>query len=229
MQDIDYFIFYQPRDVVSGDFYWIHKVEGKVIVIAADCTGHGVPGAFMTMVGTEMLNDIILKDKIIEPHHILNLLQSKVRKTLRQDETNNRDGMDLSILVIDYTKKEFEFAGAKSSVFVVSQNQETSELKGDRISIGGDDEEIKDFSKQTHQWSMPSTVYLYSDGYYDQIGGEKNKKFLSGKFKELLKSFEGLTMSEKEEALRNIMINWISTGKEKKQFDDILVMGIELP
>ncbi len=218
----DFFVLFRPKDVVSGDFYWFGQKKEKIILIAADCTGHGVPGAFMALIGNNLLNRIINIFGVISPELILYELHKDIRQTLKQQDTDNRDGMDISICVIDIGKETLEFAGANNPLYYI-QNNELQVIKGDRKSIGGmqlEDERI--FTKTVIDVSIPTVFYLFSDGYVDQFGGKENKKFLSKQFKELLLQIYQEPMAEQQQILENSFIQWKG---ESKQTDDILVIG----
>jgi len=174
------FILFKPRDIVSGDFYWFQEKttpEGreKIIITAVDCTGHGVPGAFMSLIANEILNEIVNEKGILEADKILNELHKSVRKVLKQDQSDNRDGMDMSLCVIDKESKTIEFAGAKNSLIYV-QNEEIATLKGDKYPIGGLQHGVERiFTKQFISYKdAPISCYMLSDGYQDQFGGEEN-------------------------------------------------------
>jgi serine phosphatase RsbU (regulator of sigma subunit) len=173
--------------VVSGDFYFFEEVDKKLIIMAVDSTGHGVPGAFMSMIGINLLEEIILSKRNTNPAEILTLLHKKIRFALKQGETDNRDGMDLSIVVIDKEKQIMEFAGAKNAMIYI-QNNELFTLKADKMPIGGEQkEEERIFTKQSVDISQPTTIYLFTDGYQDQFGGKSKKKFMKLNFIHILK------------------------------------------
>ncbi|MCC5943579.1 MAG: SpoIIE family protein phosphatase [Bernardetiaceae bacterium] len=224
----DYFVLFKPRDIVSGDFYYFEAVdEDKLIVAAIDCTGHGVPGAFMTMIGTEILNESIQSKKIHEPDMILNKLHKQIRNALRQKETKNRDGMDMALLSIDKKQKQVDYAGAKNSLIYI-QNNTLYQIKADKMSIGGEQKEKERiFTKHTIDASQPTIFYLFSDGYQDQFGGERKKKFMIANLKKILLEIHHLPASEQQVILDQKIMEWMKTGNEK-QIDDILVMGIRV-
>ncbi len=181
------FILFKPKDIVSGDFYWFSVRENKIIIAAVDCTGHGVPGAFMSMVGDAILNQIVNIERILSPELILQRLHIKVRQALKQETGTTKDGMDISLCVIDLPNKILEFAGAKNSLVYI-QNNELQELRADRCSIGGEQyENERIFTKSTLAIDTPTWIYLFSDGFPDQFGGtsEKRKKFLTKNLKNL--------------------------------------------
>lgn len=233
---IDGFIFYQPRDIVSGDFYWYAEVilenETKPVkvFIVADCTGHGVPGAFMTMMGNALLNEIVVEQKIIDPATILYLLDEKVQATLNKEGASKiiHDGMDMSVLVIDDTKEVLYYAGAKNPLWYISKVDNTDkiiQLKGSHSTIGKSTFSPNKFF-ETHSLDMNniSTCYLFSDGFKDQFGGENNRKFMSKRFRALLLANSKLPMQEQKEKLKKEISQWKG---EQNQTDDMLVAGLQ--
>ncbi len=221
----EFFIFYRPKDIVSGDFYWLAEVGDKVVVVAADCTGHGVPGAIMSMAGNAYLNQIVLSQRITDPAEILKALHSNISTALRQKQTENKDGMDTSICVFDRTQQVVRFAGAKNPVVYV-QKQVYHHIKGDRAMIGGiRDKASNRFTTHEIKVDCPTKFYLYSDGYQDQFGGIKNTKFLSKRFRNLLFSTSNMPMSAQCERIETTFDEW--RGKNK-QLDDVLVLGLTI-
>jgi serine phosphatase RsbU (regulator of sigma subunit) len=224
------FILFKPRDIVSGDYYWFTEIKTdlstKHLLTAADCTGHGVPGALLTMIALNMLNDIVTVRHIIEADLILNELHKGIRKALKQDETENRDGMDMAMCVIDKKANTMEFAGAKNPVVYI-QNNELHYLKGDMHPIGGLQKETQRiFQKQMIDIAQPTYVYIFSDGYADQFGGAEDKKFTIKKFKELLLTIHKKDSKMQRQILDQTIENWKS--KSSSQLDDILVMGFSV-
>ncbi len=222
-----FFILFQPRDIVSGDFYWFEKEDNKVIFAAADCTGHGVPGALMSMIGNEILRQIVVQRGITQADEILNELNRGIHKALRQDVSKNTDGMDIALVVIDKQNKIMEFAGAKNPLYYI-QNQEFHQVKADTYSIGGEQTKgAKIFTKHRIDISIPTTFYIGSDGFQDQFGGEHNKKFMVKRLRELLFSIHDKEMSEQKEILEKTIADWMRQGKTH-QTDDILWIGARL-
>jgi serine phosphatase RsbU (regulator of sigma subunit) len=198
----------------------------KTLITAADCTGHGVPGALLTMIALNMLNDIVTVRQIVEPDKILNELHKSIRKALKQDETENRDGMDMVMCVIDKEARTLEFAGAKNAVIYI-QNNELISTKGDMHPIGGLQKETERiFQKQAIDISQETTIFISSDGYADQFGGGNDKKFTTKKFKELLLQIHQENPETQKELLDTTLENW--KGKGGKQMDDILVIGFKV-
>lgn len=223
------FIMYRPRDIVSGDFYWFGEKNNQVIIAAIDCTGHGVPGAFMSMLGHGILNQIVYTKKITDPGAILSSLHLGILTALRQRETDNRDGMDMTICVMDKTNKVLKFAGAKNPLHIIQHN-ELAEVKGNIMPVGGVWRRIekREFTTTTFPLDTPTTIYIHSDGYQDQLGGpdEYPKKFMKRTFKQLLYSIHQKPMDEQQEILEETMDNWI--GDFHTQTDDILIIGFRI-
>jgi serine phosphatase RsbU (regulator of sigma subunit) len=228
------FIFYHAKDIVSGDFYWYGEVESddtpdKVykVIIAADCTGHGVPGAFMTVMGNDFLNDIVIGQQIINPAMILYRLDEKVTTTLqKQGRENSRtnDGMDISVLVIDEKEQKAKFAAAKHPLYVV-RNGEITEIKGSKFPIGSSQYNMpKKFEVQSYDLQKNDLFYLCSDGYQDQFGENNKGKFMKRRFRELLLIISHLPLQEQQDILQKTILEW--KGKAA-QTDDWLVMGIK--
>ncbi len=217
------FIYFKPRDIVSGDFYWFVKEENKIIVTAADCTGHGVPGAFMSLIGNDLLNEIVSARGVIESDKILNELHDSVRKALRQEENKSRDGMDLALCVIDMEAKTLQYSGAKNPL-VYFKNGEMTVIKGDKYPIGGVQFQLdRNYTQHQVDISEPIMLYLYSDGYQDQFGGEKSEKFMSKNFKLLLKEIHEKPIEEQKQILDDRFKSWKG---DRSQIDDILIMGM---
>ncbi len=246
-----HFIYYRPRDIVSGDFYWFTKTDAtpifeemadirgrqrvlsgfeneKIVLAAVDCTGHGVPGAFMSMIGDSLLNQIINDKGIIHPDEILYEMNLGILKALHQAENNNKDGMDIALCVIDQEEKTIEFAGAKNSLLYM-QDRKLREIKADIHSVGGwqlGDQAERQFSKHKISYAEePITFYIYSDGYQDQFGGPDDRKFMRRRFKELLYDIHQEPMTYQEEILDKTFLEWKGEGS---QMDDILVIGVRL-
>ena len=237
----NYFVIFRPRDIVSGDFYWATQVHTKLfdkqdtlnapeiihqVIVTADCTGHGVPGAFMSMIGANMLDHIINDKKIVQPHLILQSLDIAIRQILKQEETNNRDGMDVGICVINQAEKTLEFAAAHRPLWFIAEG-EYHEIKGTPRSIGGHQSRktLERFQKHTIPIQPHNTFYMFSDGFADQIGGKDNRKYMIKNFRNLLKTIYQQPLHQQAEALTDSFIVW--KGREK-QIDDILVVGFKV-
>lgn len=221
------FILFMPKDILSGDFYWIDEIDNKILVAAADCTGHGVPGALMSIVGNNILNQAINEHKISKPSEILNELNSGVTNTLRQknEESKVKDGMDIVLLSIDKETNSVEFAGANNPLYYIS-NHELNMVKGDKFPIGifiG--EELKSFTNNKIQLKKGDCLYLFTDGFADQFGGPNGKKFKYNQFKITLLEMHHLPMATQREKLYQTLKSWQG---ENEQVDDILVIGIRL-
>ena len=224
----DAFIFFKPRDIVSGDFYWFKEVtipdgSKRFIVSAIDCTGHGVPGAFMSLIGFNLLNEIT-NSGIYKANEILEALHIGVQETLKQKENANQDGMDMALCVIDIENKTVEFAGAKNPVVYI-QNNEINVIKGSQNGIGGKDENVK-FQLNTITVDQPTWFYIFSDGYIDQFGGELGRKFMISNFKKYLLKIHSLSNKEQRELLKQNLLEW--RGTKYNQLDDVLVIGFKL-
>lgn len=220
------FILFLPRDIVSGDFYWIEQQSEKIVVATADCTGHGVPGAFMSLIGNDMLNKVIVDYSITQPNLILDVLDEEVSTILKQRETDNRDGMDMNIWVWHQKTNTVEFSGAKNPLIYI-KNGELYEIKADKFSIGGNtfDKKGSKYTNHTVKIDSPTVLYTFSDGYQDQFGGESNKKFMKGKLKKLLLEIHKLPMEEQNQILNNTFEDW---KHDYSQVDDVLLIGVKI-
>lgn len=221
------FVLYRPKDIVSGDFYWFSQLNDQLLFAAADCTGHGVPGAFMSVVGHSLLDKIVVEQGITSPELILTNLSEGVEKFLRQKENQNlpRDGMDVALVAIKPVENKILFAGAFNPLYLV-RDGEVHEFKADRFSVGSyQDDSQKIFTLHEVEFRAGDCIYVFSDGYVDQFGGPDYKKFKSRNFKELLMSLHGKDMAAQEEVLRETLKEWM--GKVQ-QLDDILVIGMKL-
>ena len=222
----DFFIFYKPRDIVSGDFYWFAELKNNTCLFAAaDCTGHGVPGALMSMIGVNLLNEIVYLMDIHSPELILERMQIEINRVLQQSVTDNRDGMDIALCYIDLDNKIVEYSGAMNSIYYV-QNEVLHEIKATRIGIGGTSiRHNLQFQKNQIDISQPTMLYMSSDGYYDQMGGKDKKKFMSKNFKNLLLSVHHLYPEMQHENIKLTLEEWMG---QEQQLDDIMVVGIKL-
>jgi serine phosphatase RsbU (regulator of sigma subunit)/uncharacterized protein HemY len=220
------FILFRPRDIVSGDFYWLTKRKDKIICAVADCTGHGVPGAFMSMLGIALLNEIVSKKANLNASEILNELRILVIKSLRQTGRIGEilDGMDIVLLILDLNHKTVEYAGANNPLILL-RNGKLIEYKADQMPIGIHATSDISFTNNLIQLEKRDVLYAFSDGYVDQFGGPKNKKFMLAHFKELLGEIYNKSMDEQKEILEKTLDDWMS---ETSQIDDILVMGIRI-
>ncbi len=218
------FIFYEPRDIVSGDFYWFTRINEDYLVVAADCTGHGVPGALMSMIGNEFLHEIA-KDQIgASPDLALVQLDQKINRALQQDvpNTKSRDGMDIAMCSINTKTGICQFAGAYNPLYLVREG-ELSIFDANKESVGGYKNSEKKFSAHEIQLEVNDELYLFSDGYMDQFGGPKNKKFMKSRFKQLITSLHLIPMEEQQKIIESQFLSWKGPNK---QVDDVLVMGL---
>ncbi|MBN1597812.1 MAG: tetratricopeptide repeat protein [Bacteroidales bacterium] len=221
----DRFIINKPREVVGGDFYWAAKHYNKTVVAVADCTGHGVPGGFMSMLGIAILNEIISIERPLESHEILTHLRDRVIDALHQRDRLSEalDGMDISLLVYDPEKKEVQFSAAYHSLYLMRENQ-LKKIKGDRVPIGYHFK-IKPFTSQTIKVKKGDMIYMSTDGYTDQIGEKTNERFMLSRFKEQLISVHDKPLNKQKEMLEQTLFSWKGN---QEQTDDILVMGLKI-
>lgn len=223
----DSFILFKPKDIVSGDFYWITERENKVFVSAVDCTGHGVPGAFMSLIGFKILENIIKVQGIEKPSEILNILSMGIENTFHREEEDYllKDGMDLAFCVFDRDKKQLEYAGAFNPLYLIRDNK-LIETRADRFSIGlkHNLNEQNEYTNHSVSIKKGDMIYLFSDGYPDQFGGPNGKKFMYRRFRHLLLTIHKLPLQEQKDLLENSIEDW--KGEEYDQVDDILVIGI---
>ena len=229
------FILFMPQHIVSGDFYWFshascnneHNVKDCILIAAADCTGHGVPGALMSMIGSTTLSEIVNEKKITLPGPILHALDNGIRTSLRQHKQDalSRDGMDIALCCSDYENMLLHFAGAQRPMYLFSEGQ-LEEIKGSKAPIGGYfvDEE-RTFTNNTIKIKKDDIIYMFSDGFIDQFGGEKNKKFLTKNFKSLLTDIHLQPMGLQKMVLKQTFLEW--KGKNE-QADDILIIGLKI-
>lgn len=222
----DAFVLYLPKDVVSGDFYFYYKKGNKLFVAAVDCTGHGVPGALMSVVGNSILKDVIVKRGIESPSEILKNLDVDVNNLLQKEDTYDvmSDGMDVALALIDTEKLQLTFSGAMRPLWLM-RDREVVELKGDRFPIGYFYGVEKSFSDTVINLKKSDQLYLFSDGYADQFGGEKNKKFNKKKLRELLISINGMKGEDQEGFLEYALKNW---RQDIEQTDDVLLIGLKI-
>ena len=224
------FIFYKPRDIVSGDFYWIKQVNQYIVLVAADCTGHGVPGAFMSMLGISYLNEIVQRREITQANQVLNELRKQIKHSLRQhgQRDESKDGMDMAICVINTKDNMMQYAGAFNPLYLirdVNGEPELKEIKADRMPVGFYHGKDKPFTNHEIQLEMSDTFYIFSDGFIDQTGGEDNKKYMSKNFKNLLLEIHEQPMYEQKEILDKKIKDWMDSNP---QMDDILVVGVRV-
>ncbi len=221
----EYFVFYRPRDIVSGDFYWFAHRGDKVFVAAVDCTGHGVPGAIMSMLGDSYLNQIINLQGITAPDKILAELHKNIQIALNQENNNNQDGMDVAICVIDQKNKVLEYSGASRELFIIQEDQYQA-IESTKLPIGGfQKERPRDFETLTFDISKPTWIYIYSDGYQDQFGGPKGRKFAKSRLHKTLFGIYKNPMNTQKKLLEKTLEDWMG---QNRQMDDIMVVGLKL-
>ena len=222
----DYFILMKPYGIVSGDFYWVKKIDNYLIIVVADCTGHGVPGAFMSMLGIAYLNEIIRSQEIKKASGILEILREDIKNSLGQGGSSNeaRDGMDLALCLINMENLKAQYAGAYNPLYLFRKGK-FKEYKATKSPIGVSNKE-KPFENNEIQFYPDDTIYMFTDGYTDQIGGEKKKKFMVSNFKNLLMENHLKPMKQQKKILNDTIEKW--KGK-KDQLDDIMVLGIKIP
>lgn len=227
----DYFVLFKPKDIVSGDFYWHASVkttpkdgpsEDIVVMAAVDCTGHGVPGALMSIIGSTILNQTVSNPDVNTPADVLSFLNKEITKTLN----SIKDGMDMALCVINMNKMELQYAGANNPLYIVRQKQ-FIEVKPDKLAIGADtdDAAVKVFTNHTVKLEKGDSIYLFTDGYADQFGGPNGKKFKYKKFQELLIEIQDNNMAEQKHILNYHFEQWKGV---LEQVDDILVIGIRV-
>lgn len=221
------FVLYKPKDIVSGDFYWFAEKNGKKIIAAVDCTGHGVPGAFMSMIGHNLLNQIVIENGITDAAQILNMLNDSIVNSLKQDgggKLETRDGMDVALCVIENNSYNVQFAGAFRPLYIL-KGANLEKIDGNKFPIGGlktvDD---KTFIAHTIQLKEGDTIYMFSDGYADQFGGKEGKKFMVKRFRDTLLEVANLSMKGQHRKLDEVFSQWKGNYE---QVDDILIIGIK--
>lgn len=222
---LDCFVLNIPKDIVSGDFYWFHKQENLYFFSVIDCTGHGVPGAFMTFVANNILNRAVKELKLTQPHEILNFASQQMNLTFQQGGTDSvlKTGMDLAFCTFDMNTHEIKFAGAYNPLYIIRDNKHY-ELKPDSYPIGLPmDKDVQSYSLKKIQVQKGDMLYLFSDGYADQFGGKKNRKFMMKRFKELLINLHTLHLEKQNHVLQETFIQWKGNNE---QIDDVLILGI---
>jgi serine phosphatase RsbU (regulator of sigma subunit) len=222
----DYFIIYKPKDIVSGDFYWISEQNNKIILVVADCTGHGVPGAFMSMLGNAFLNEITSGNDEIHTDEILNELRRNIIKSLHQniDIQEHKDGMDAVVMIIDYKNLNLEFSGAYNPLIICRGNK-IIELKGDRMPVGVHYFSDKLFTRQSIKIKSGDCIYAFSDGFQDQFGGEHLQKFMLKRMKDMFLEINNLSMDEQMSFIIKTHEEW---KRNNPQIDDILLVGLKI-
>ncbi|MEM6298431.1 MAG: SpoIIE family protein phosphatase [Bacteroidota bacterium] len=221
----NFFVFYRPLHIVSGDFYWLEQLEdGKIIVVVADCTGHGVPGAFMSLIGSKILDDVVLQRGITQPNQILEQLDQEIRRILHQNHNENRDGMEAVVMSI--SPENVAFSGAMNALYY-SHKGEFHEVRGSRRWLGGYSFLTKKQFELHENLPPEATFYLCSDGFQDQFGSEQRRKFTRRRLRETLKELSNLSLPEQGKQLEHIHETWKNAGQER-QTDDVTIMGFRL-
>jgi sigma-B regulation protein RsbU (phosphoserine phosphatase) len=221
-----HFVLDKPKDIVSGDFYWVSIKGDRLIIAVADCTGHGVPGAFMSILGISFLNEIVNILDTLRANDILNELREQIIKALGQTGQRDeaREGMEMALCVVDFKQRMIQFSGAFRPMYLISEG-ELSVIDGDRMPIGIYEEERVSFSNKEVPFKENDMIYMFTDGYVDQIGGLERKTFKSARFKKLLKEICHRPLKEQQSILREEHEIW-RAGRE--QIDDILILGVKL-
>jgi len=222
----DHFILFKPRDIVSGDFYWTTQLGNKIFIAVADCTGHGVPGAFLSVLGISSMNEITKQNGGLRASEILEKLREFVIKSLHQTGSKGeaQDGIEIALCILDTKKLSLEYAGANRPLYVVSGDS-VQHIKPDRMPIGIYDHKVKPFTNHNVKFKKGDSIYLFSDGYVDQLGGPLRKTFRSRKFRRLLLDIREKSMSDQKNILTDTLEAWQG---EVEQIDDILVLGIRI-
>ena len=217
----EHFLIYKPRDIVSGDFYLVHEIEHKILLVTADCTGHGVPGALMSMMSMTLINEIINIEKKEMPSQILDQLRTMIINTFSNNGNNTvTDGLDAALVLIDPNKNVMEYAGANSPIYLI-RNGELIEFKGDRMPVGIYPSQTP-FSNYEINLQDGDAIYFFTDGYADQFGGEASRKMMLGHFKDLILSHHHLNMKEQGKLLDAYFSHWMGRNE---QVDDVLLLG----
>ncbi|MBI5219878.1 MAG: tetratricopeptide repeat protein [Bacteroidia bacterium] len=232
LQTSNFFILFKPKDIVSGDFYWLAKRNNWLLIAVADCTGHGVPGAFMSMLGISFLNEIIAREDIQTASHVLDELRQYVIKSLQQKGVSGeqKDGMDIAFCALNVKTLEMQYAGANNPLYIIETGESpvstVREIRPDKMPVAIH-ENMPPFTNHVIQLQTGDTIYLMSDGYADQFGGPKGKKFYEKQLKEMLTVNSHLSMEEQEKILNNTIEDWMSNyGEKYEQTDDITILGI---
>lgn len=222
----DYFILYKPKDIVAGDFYWAQIIGSKILVMTADCTGHGVPGAFMSLLGVSFLNEITIEKGIVQPNIVFDALRNNIIKALNASNKNadTKDGMDAVLCSFDKTTFQMEFAGANNPVWLIRGN-ELMEFKPDKMPIGKNYGDEKPFTLFKTELQKGDIVYTLTDGFGDQFGGEKGKKFKDKQLKETLMKIKDLNLCDQKSHLENMIEEWRGS---LEQVDDILLIAVKI-
>ena len=226
----DHFILYKPRDIVSGDFYWIKQVKQFVVIAAADCTGHGIPGAFMSILGIGYLNEVVQRREVTQANQVLNELRKQIKNALRQHgaRDESKDGIDMALCVVDLKNNTMQYSGANNPLYLIRSAGKETELldfKSDRMPLGYYYGKDVSFTNHDIKLEPGDTFYLFSDGFRDQKGGKEYKKFLSKRFRNLLLEIQDKPMVDQKDLLNQTLCDWMGANS---QTDDILVIGVRV-
>jgi serine phosphatase RsbU (regulator of sigma subunit) len=222
------FVLFRPKDVVSGDFYWFIERDNKLILICADCTGHGVPGAFMSIIGSDRLNNIVSENKISSPAAILSALNRAIKKSLKQDGQKNstRDGMDAAVCSIDLDQNVLQFAGANRSLWIVNPDgSELEEVRATKVALAGFTPDDQVYEEHVFDLVKGMKFYMTTDGYADQFGGDKDKKYMVKNMKKFILKNSNLPFENQKVNLEEELFLWMG---EREQVDDVCVVGFSL-
>lgn len=222
------FLFSQPRDMLNGDFCWCTRIGSKVVLAVADCTGHGIPGALMSVLGLSLLNQVVLEERTYNPSHILRRIDEKMRVSFHHAEFSSRnsfDGMDISLCTIDYSAKQIQFAGAMRPLWIFSKDKLT-EIKGSRYPIGGMRlEENRNYAMTEIDFNAGDFLYLFTDGFTDQFGGVENKKVTRARLRQLIELIHQLPAEKQKEQFMEFFLLWKG---DHEQTDDVTLFGLRL-
>jgi serine phosphatase RsbU (regulator of sigma subunit) len=219
----EHFIIFIPRDIVSGDFYWVSKKKSEIVIAVADCTGHGVPGAFMSILGITLLSEIVNRGNYTSAGSILNQLRESVMRALNQtgDVNEQKDGIDMALCIINLKTNQLEFSGAFNPVYIIKKNR-LVELQGDKMPIGIAALEENSFTDHRLELEEGDSVYLFSDGFVDQFGGSEGKKFKYQPFRNLLLNINNLPVHKQKDQILSAFKRWKGN---LTQLDDVLMFG----
>jgi serine phosphatase RsbU (regulator of sigma subunit) len=221
----EHFIFYRPKDIVSGDFYWAKKLDDILYFAVADCTGHGVPGAFVSVLGISLLNEIVAKNRDYNTAQILDELRTSIKTSLKQKDikSDSKEGMDIALCTINLKTNEMQFAGAYNPLYIIRRD-ELVEIKADRQPIAIHRKE-KEFTNHIVRLQKEDLVYLFSDGFIDQFGGDSKEKFKTKRFKNLIIENSNKTLLEQYQIIEQTFDNWKT---DAKQIDDVAILAVKI-
>jgi len=221
------FVFNKPKEIVSGDFFWLSQKNGNTYLATVDCTGHGVPGAFMSVICFRFLNQAVSDLKLEKPSEILNYLNTEIKNTITDkiEDQESKNALDISMVKIDHKRRSFEFSGVGQKMFYAN-GKELLEIKGDKFHIGQNlDPQKHRITSQEFEIEKDSTLYMYSDGFQDQFGGPETKKFGTKRLKDLIESISDMEIKQQKSTIENTFMNW-KNGND--QVDDTFFLGVNL-